>query len=988
MYLRFFLRTFTLLLLNLFFFRGLAQTGSWNPTGADLSYPRVLLKAHEVAAVQTNLTNPDRQDIYTGLYNSVSFSLPNAPGSDHNSRRIHATLAKNTAFVLLMNRKPNGSLLTEDEKATLRTNVRVMLEQINTSVESAFSYNNWQWTSKELIDYMIAYDLLRGTGESDATLSIGKTKLQEFAGNLYSQAISYSYYFFGSVKNNHALMTAAALGLSAVVLNDATSSTISRQPLNWINVGLTQVDNLLWRDGRRQSDSTTVAGYAEGPYYFKYGFLNCLPFFRAMGNFLPNDTKYRAYFYNGTTRRSIRNPFYDPKYDRLYQWITNISMPDGRFPALEDSYIDMGMPELAMTGKSQYVIPLSLQNLADNQLNSLHAQLRDATVDMRAAYLAANIMPSWPNNNLLTALPNSGNLIFRSGNDNLASYLHMNGKNGLALTNSGGHNHGDASSFIIHAKGQLLALDAGYLSYSKRADLGQPTNHNLILVNGNGPAIGTTGSANDAQAYIEKSFSSDHLDYGEVRTNYLNSNITRKTLFVRKTYFLIADFVSATDGIAKDFTWQLHGYGLENGSNNTGTFTNSLTSHEGTWHKNSVNLKAHVTATNGAISYNTAIKPHEITYNVTENHTTLLAQTNAVTSTQFLSALYPYTSNKIAFSTTSNTGTAALAASETNYTDVAWAKTEATTNFVTDNSGKLPQAVGSDAYFTFVSYDNNTADLAQVFLEEGKIAKYGNTTIVQSSERATLSFEKVEGSNYEGYVSRQTNLILHLPNAPASVTGTGVTSYAYNTESHSLTIAFSGPSAFTVFNQPPAYNTLPVTLLAFKGKRQSKQVNLTWITASEYNNKGFIVLRQTSPGGTFEEVGFVKGQGNANVKNTYQFTDYTAPAQACYYKLKQVDIDGNFVFSPLSAVSAQKAEPKLMISPNPASNYLNLYFADAATEVMVQIRTADGKLVKQQLFTVQTVLNTGSLTPGVYYITALSGNGQVISGAQKIIITH
>ncbi|MGV3587796.1 MAG: hypothetical protein ACO1OF_12385, partial [Adhaeribacter sp.] len=514
----------------LFCFNVSAQTnGSWLPAGADLSYPRTLLKAGQIAPVQNSLTTATNLAIYSGVYNSINTTPPSGNTSS-DERRTRATFAKNTAFVILMDRKPAGGTLTTllpEDRIRFIANVKSLLENINPAVEVVTNYTNWQWRSKELIDYMIAYDLLRGAGENETTLAVSKAKLQEFAGNLYNQSVTGFmgfYYFYNNIKNNHALMTAAALGLSAVVLNDATSTTAAQQPLNWINNGLYNIDNVLWRDAKRQSDSTAIAGYAEGPYYFKYAFLNVLPFVRAMGNFLPDGRN--RYTYNGVSR-SIRNPYYDPKYDLLYDWMSAILMPDGRYPALEDSYVDMGMPELALTGKSKYVQPLHLKNLASNQLNSLTEQLRDLTVDMRAAYLAANIEPSEAANNTLTVLPKSGNLVFRSGNDSLANYLHLYGKNGLAQSVTGGHNHGDASSFILHAKGQLLALDAGYLSSSYRDSVGKATNHNLILVDGSGPAIGTDGTTNDAEAFIQNTFNTKQLAYGEVRTAYLGANITR-----------------------------------------------------------------------------------------------------------------------------------------------------------------------------------------------------------------------------------------------------------------------------------------------------------------------------------------------------------------------------------------------------------------------------------------------------------------------------
>ncbi|RZK60963.1 MAG: hypothetical protein EOO59_06235, partial [Hymenobacter sp.] len=644
-----------------------AQAGRWQPAGADLSYPRTLLKAEALPAVRASLTARDRLALYRTLWADVQ----GAPPTDNTSasgRRARATWVKNAAFVVLLGQQPGADAslvaLPETQRAALVASVRGVLESVNTNVEAfaswsnLSSYNEWQWRSKELIDYLIAYDLLCGAGETPAALAASQARLQVFAGNLYRQSTTpfLGFNFYGTVKNNHTLMTAAALGMAAVVLSEATSAEAAQQPATWAGAGLYHIDNVLWRDAQRQSDSTQVAGYSEGPYYAKYALLNCLPFFRAMGNFLPDG---RQTYTFGTSARRIRNPYFDPKYARLYDWLTAIQLPDGRLPALEDSYVDMGMPELALTGQAQYATPMYFSKLTGTNMASAVAQLRDVTVDMRAAWLAAAIVPTPPSHPALTVLPGSGNLIFRAGADSLATYLHVYGRGGLAQANAGGHSQGNASSFILHSQGQLLALDPGYLSYNRRAEVGQATNHSLVLVDGAGPAIGAAGAGSPAQASIQHAFHTPQLSYGEVTTAYQSASITRKTLFVRHTYFLLADAVSAA--APHTYTWQLHGYGLAGGTAATGTFADNPAAHEGTWQKNGVSLLAHVTSTGGAATYSTATNIHETTYNTAENHTTLLVQSPSAAQTQFLAALYPYTTPPPAFATTSQAATAALA---------------------------------------------------------------------------------------------------------------------------------------------------------------------------------------------------------------------------------------------------------------------------------------------------------------------------------------
>jgi hypothetical protein len=961
-----------------------AQPGSWAPNGADLSYPRTLLKLGDVPAVRASLATPANQALYQGLYNEAQ---GNASGDNTSAsgRRMRATFAKNAAFVALLDYQPGPDAQANLDPATrtaLLAKTRALLESLNPSVETLASYTEWQWRSKELIDYLIAYDLLRGAGETPEALAPSQARLQEFAGNLYRQSTTpfMGISFYSYVKNNHALMTAAALGMAAVVLSEASSNDRNRQPTTWAGAGLYHIDNVLWRDAQRQSDSTQITGYAEGPYYCKYALLNCLPFFRAMGHFLPDG---RQTYTFGTSARSIRNPYYDPKYTRLYDWLAAITLPDGRLPALEDSYVDMAMPELALTGQARYVQPLALSRLTGTPMRSLTAQLRDVTVDMRAAYLAAALAPTLPRHPALTVLPGSGNLIFRSGSDSLAAYLHLYGRGGLAQANAGGHSQGSAGSFLLHAYGQQLALDPGYLSYNRRAEVGQASNHNLVLVDGAGPAIGTTGVASPAMSAIQQTLRTPGLAYGEVKTAYQGVSIVRKALFVRNAYYLLADEISADQPHA--YTWQLHGYGLAGGQPaTTGTFTDSLATHEGLWQKNGVALLAHVTATGGASAYATATNPHETTYGTAENHTTLLVRKSGSAQTQFLAALYPTTGRRPRICTTSGAATAALASTGA-FIDVAFA--QATTTFQAATSPRLPAAVRADGRLNFYSADS-TGAFAQVFMQQGTALYLGEEPLLQAADRTTVSWQKVDATRYEGAVSRATRLTLALASAPAALTGDSVASYRYDASSQQLHLVLTGASAFVVKLTPaPSAQPLPVTLRAFAGQRVAPTaVRLRWQTATEVNSRGFAVQRQAAAG-TFETLTFVPSQGAPQQPASYEFTDAGAPTATAYYRLQQLDNDGQTSYSPVVAVAGtDPATPHLLAWPVPAQQTLWVRY-EAATEVRLQLRDATGRPVRHLLLRQQAGLDVSMLPAGIYYLQVYADGSPLPVANAKVVVS-
>ncbi|WP_354579112.1 heparinase II/III family protein [Hymenobacter sp. UYP22] len=972
-------------LLLLFSVPGWAQEGAWYPTGARTDYPRTLLTSEAVPAVRASLEAPTARALYRGVYAS-SFGVPPTDNTTSSGRRARATFAKNGAFLLLMARRPSADSLAEwplAERIAYQRQVLDALETLNPAVEPFASfggttYTEWQWRSKELIDYLIAYDLLRGNQVPPETLQTARQRLVQFAGNLYREANKpfLGIYFFRQIKNNHALMTAAALGMAAVVLNDATSPDAHLQPANWSNAALFHLDNVLWMDAQRQSDPAAVAGYAEGPYYFKYAFLNCLPFIRALGHFAPKASFTCAY--NGTTR-TIPNPYTDPRYARLYQWATDITMPDGRLPALEDSYVDMAMPELALTGQARFTPTLALSRLSPGQLNSLQAQLRDATVDMRAAYLAALPAPTARAASPLTHLPQSGNLIFRSGADSLATYFHLYGKSGSAQDNSGGHSQADVSSFILQARGQLLALDAGYLSYSRRNEVGQATNHNLVLVDGAGPVIGTSGAANDAPATLPTAFATPGLVFGEVQTSYRNATITRKALFIRNSYLLLADFAASIS--PRTYTWQLHGYGLDGGNDATGLFQADFDNQQATWTKNGAQLLAHVATPGTGATFSKTSSVHELTYNTTENHTALLVHSPAVTRTQFLTALYPTAAVAATtrFATRSTATTAALSASSTGFQDAAFTQADTVQTTLTT----LPKPLTADALLTFLAIDS-VGQPAQMFLDQGTVLRYGPDTLVYSRKRATVSWQLLGQGRYAGYVSRATILVVAMPGAPAQVLGAGISGYSYNSRTHRLTIRLHAASEVAV---QTAARPLPVTLVRFSGRRLAAAAALSWQTAAEVNNQGFAVQRSSASSPAFKTIGQVASAGSGPA--SYTFTDAAPPTETAYYRLQQQDTDGTTVYSGVVVLGPVASPVTLVAAPVPATTEVRITASGlGSSAVTLELFDSRGRRLQQLPWQPLTVLPTATLPAGVYFLQAVDARGKLMAPPVKLMVEH
>jgi len=95
---------------------------------------------------------------------------------------------------------------------------------------------------------------------------------------------------------------------------------------------------------------------------------------------------------------------------------------------------------------------------------------------------------------------------------------------------------------------------------------------------------------------------------------------------------------------------------------------------------------------------------------------------------------------------------------------------------------------------------------------------------------------------------------------------------------------------------------LPVTIAAFNAARSGNESVLQWQTATEQNSREFIIERSTD-GRNYTEIGSVAAAGNSNTLQNYTYTDPQPLPNSNFYRLKQVDLDGNFDYSVVRTVN-------------------------------------------------------------------------------------
>ncbi|MDQ2771734.1 MAG: T9SS type A sorting domain-containing protein [Bacteroidota bacterium] len=193
------------------------------------------------------------------------------------------------------------------------------------------------------------------------------------------------------------------------------------------------------------------------------------------------------------------------------------------------------------------------------------------------------------------------------------------------------------------------------------------------------------------------------------------------------------------------------------------------------------------------------------------------------------------------------------------------------------------------------------------------------------------------------------------------------------------------PVTFTIGNFP-----LPVELAAFTAQAQDRAAALRWTTASEKNSARFEIER-SADGRSFDRLGAVEAQGSSTTAHAYDFLDRDAARTAAlvYYRLKQVDLDGTFSYSPVRSVTFKPLVPAFAVYPNPApaATTLDLTRVPAGNFHLTVVDVL-GRTVRQLEATGESMrpLDLGDLATGTYLVrlTGQASDGSFLSLSQRL----
>ena len=170
----------------------------------------------------------------------------------------------------------------------------------------------------------------------------------------------------------------------------------------------------------------------------------------------------------------------------------------------------------------------------------------------------------------------------------------------------------------------------------------------------------------------------------------------------------------------------------------------------------------------------------------------------------------------------------------------------------------------------------------------------------------------------------------------------------------------------------PTNSPFPVNFISFDAKRISQaKVELNWLTAFESNNFGFEVERKFGFNDEFEKVGFVNGNINSQSKQNYKFIDNNnSTDNTTFYRLKQIDLDGKFMYSKIIALNPEseiKTKFVNAVLPTGSAKIFQIQ-RNSETNLNYSVVSSSGQNVKAKSMLLNNEINLSELRSGIYFI--------------------
>ena len=177
----------------------------------------------------------------------------------------------------------------------------------------------------------------------------------------------------------------------------------------------------------------------------------------------------------------------------------------------------------------------------------------------------------------------------------------------------------------------------------------------------------------------------------------------------------------------------------------------------------------------------------------------------------------------------------------------------------------------------------------------------------------------------------------------------------------------TGTTGYSNVPISPITVALPVELISFTAEERNRQIALNWKSASEVNFDGYEIQRSTN-GTDFQKIGWIEGKGGVNEASYMHIDETIIYNKSYYYRLKMIDLDGEYEFSPVRTAMVKAEGGSVSVFPNPIGKNEGRIMIQNTNEERVRfvLFDATGKLMRDVFIAPETMmdLDLGKINPG------------------------
>ncbi len=180
--------------------------------------------------------------------------------------------------------------------------------------------------------------------------------------------------------------------------------------------------------------------------------------------------------------------------------------------------------------------------------------------------------------------------------------------------------------------------------------------------------------------------------------------------------------------------------------------------------------------------------------------------------------------------------------------------------------------------------------------------------------------------------------------------------------------------------------SFPVIYQDWQVSKEGRNIILDWSTAQEVNNQGFEIEARSDTSEAFQKLAFVAGRGNSNEVHRYAYQFKDAFPGRHYFRLKQIDLDGQYAYSSIKEVEINGSN-KLYhhVFPNPSAGITQLQLSlSQESEYRIDLMDIDGQIIENlqagelKAGSHRFTFNTQGLSPGLYFYSIRSLSERVM----------